>query len=125
MQPLAVFRGESPVFDPVLKRLADKYEPEFMEFLRTQLGLPNLGKVSVVQPNLPHRTIDVDRVYRISKPVPMLVHTEWESGSKLGRPKRFLVYNTLLADRTELPVLTVVLLLRKAARSSDLTGLFE
>jgi len=80
------------------------------------------GKVTVVQPNLLKKTIDADRVYRLSSPSPMLIHTEWESGSELGRPSRFLLYNTLLWDQTKLPVKTVVVLLRKEANSTDLTG---
>ena len=82
------------MFDPVLKSIADKQEPDLLAFLRNQPGLPPTGKVTVVQPNLPKKTIDADRVYRVSKPGPMLIHTEWESGSNRGRPGRFLVYNT-------------------------------
>ncbi len=112
------------MFDPVLKAVADKYQPEWTGFLRSQLGLPPSGDVTVVQPNLSKKTIDADRVYRVSNPAPMLIHTEWESGSQLGRPARFLVYNVLLSDQTKLPVQTVIVLLRKEANSTDLTGVF-
>jgi hypothetical protein len=122
VQPLAAFLSEATVFDPVLKQLADRHEPAIVGCIRRILGLPLGGSIDVVQPNLPAVTIDADRVYRITTPIPMLLHTEWESSSALGRPDRFLVYNTLLTRQTDLPVQTVVLLLRKEEKSTDLTG---
>jgi hypothetical protein len=111
------------VFDPVLKQLADRHGPAIVGWFQRALGLPTGGPIEVVQPNLPAVTVDADRVYRIEGPTPLLLHTEWESSSALGRPDRFLVYNTLLTRQTELPVQTVVVLLRKEAHSSDLTGM--
>jgi hypothetical protein len=110
------------VFDPVLKNLADRYSPEWVGFLQRLLGLPTGGEIQIVQPNLPTGTIEADRVYRVSAPAPMLIHTEWESSSNLDRPDRFLVYNTLLTRQTGLPVQTVVVLLRREANSINLTG---
>jgi hypothetical protein len=110
------------VFDPVLKRLADLHESALVGWLQRILGLPSGGPIEVVQPNLPAVAVEADRVYRIATPASMLLHTEWDSSSMLGRPDRFLVYNTLLTRDTDLPVQTVVVLLRKEANSSDLTG---
>ena len=111
------------MFDPVLKRLADLHEPAMVRWFQQSLGLPTEGSIEVVQPNLPAFAVDADRVYRIACPQPMVLHTEWESSSNVGRPDRFLVYNTLLTRQTELPVQSVVVLLRKEAHSSDLTGI--
>ena len=110
------------MFDPVLKRLADKYGSDWVGFQQQLLGLPVGGKFEVIQPNLLTGTLDADRVFQVDSPGPMLIHTEWESSSSLDRPDRFLLYNTLLTRQTGLPVQTVVILLRKEANSSDLTG---
>jgi hypothetical protein len=109
----------------VLKNLADQYSPEWVGFLQGFLGLPTGGQIEIVQPNLPTGTIEADRVYRVSVPASMLIHTEWESSSNLDRPERFLVYNTLLTRQTGLPVQTVVVLLRREAASTDLTGVLR
>lgn len=110
------------MFDPVLKDIADEYSADVVGFFQRQLNLPVGGPFEVVQPNLPQGTVEADRVYRLSDPAPMLLHTEWESSAAPDRPGRFLVYNTLLTRQTDLPVQTVVVLLRPQANSTDLTG---
>lgn len=110
------------MFDPVLKDVADAYPADWVGLLQRLLGLPVGGDIEIVQPNLPTGTVEADRVYRLSVPGPMLLHTEWESSSELGRPDRFLLYNTLLTRQTGLPVQTVVVLVRREANSSDLVG---
>jgi hypothetical protein len=110
------------MFDPVLKDVADEYPGDWVGLLQRLLGLPVGGEIEIIQPNLPTGTVEADRVYRLSVPGPMLLHTEWESSSELGRPDRFLLYNTLLTRQTGLPVQTVVVLVRREANSSDLGG---
>lgn len=113
------------MFDPVLKDIADAYPADLVGFFQRLLGLPVGGPFEVVQPDLPPRTVEADRVYRLSAPAPMLLHTEWESSAAPDRPGRFLVYNTLLTRQTDLPVQTVVVLLRPQANSTDLTGVLR
>ena len=110
------------MFDTILKDVADKYPADWVGFLQRLTGLPIGGEVEIVQPSLPAGTVEADRVYRLSLPGPMLLHTEWESSSERDRPDRFFVYNTLLTRQTGLPVQTVVVLLRRDANSSDLSG---
>jgi hypothetical protein len=111
------------MFDPVLKDVADAYPADWVGLLQRLLGLPVGGDIEIVQPNLPTGTVEADRVYRLSVPGSMLLHTEWESSSELGRPDRFLLYNTLLTRQSGLPVQTVVVLVRREANSSDLDGI--
>lgn len=108
--------------DPIIKMICDAHGPAIVGFFQRWLGLPEGGPFELVQPNLPPGTIEADRVFRLELPEPMLLHTEWESASKLGRAQRFLEYNVLLTRQSALPVQTVVVLIRKEANSSDMTG---
>lgn len=110
------------MFDIIIKLLSDTYGPAVVGFFQAQLGLPVGGPFEFVPGSLPQVTVEADRVFRVDRPGPMLIHTEWESSSHLGRPERFLEYNVLLRRHTGLPVKTVAILLRKEAVSSDLTG---
>src|SRR5205823_13178633 len=51
-----------------------------------------------------------------------LLHLDFQSGPDANLPRRVLVYNVLLYDQYDLPVHTVVVLLRPRAQRSDLTG---
>lgn len=113
---------EPPLFDRAIKRVSDDFPEEVVSLLSRIIGLRARKLIGIVQPNLPPATIEADRVYRLGEPSPMLLHTEWESSSSLGRPDRFHEYNVLLTKQTEFPVKTVVILLRPDANSSDLTG---
>jgi predicted transposase YdaD len=53
------------------------------------------------------------------------VHTEFLSGRDLGLPQRSFWYNTLLTQKYQVPVWSVIVLLRPAADGPDLTGVFE
>lgn len=110
------------MFDTIIKLLSDDYGPAVVGFFQARLGLPVGGPFQIVSGSLPRTTVEADRVFRVDRPGPMLIHTEWESSSHLGRPDRFLEYNDLLTRHTGLPVRTVVVLLRPQATSSDLTG---
>jgi len=64
-------------------------------------------------------------VFRIAGASPALLHLELESGTKLGTPRELLRYNTLLDAQYDLPVETVLVLLRPKADTSDRTGVYE
>ena len=110
------------MFDPALKALHDNYPNFYVDLLCQLAGLPTGQAVEVVQPNVPPRTLDVDRAYRLTRPGPMILHVEFESGHPPWRPDRFLVYNVLLSRQEGCPVKTVVVLLRPDADSPTLTG---
>jgi predicted transposase YdaD len=94
-----------------------------LDLLCQLAGLPVGQAPEVVQPNVPPRTLDVDRAYRLTQPGPMVLHVEFESGHPRWRPERFLVYNALLSRQERCPVKTVVVVLRPDADSPTLTGL--
>ncbi len=112
------------MYDPTMKKLIDKTADDWASWLTSLLHLP-ASPYSLEPPNLSTYQADADRVFRFEKPYPYLLNLEPESSWKAERPKRFLKYSVLLTDKTDLPVLTVVLLLRKEAQSSDLTGVLR
>ena len=112
------------MYDPTMKKLIDKTADDWASWLTSLLHLPD-SPYSLEPPNLSTYQADADRVFRFEKPYPYLLNLEPEASRKAERPKRFLKYSVLLTDKTNLPVLTVVLLLRKEAQSSDLTGILR
>ena len=70
-------------------------------------------------------TVQSDRVFRIAGASPALLHLELESDARLGTPRELLRYNTLLDLQYDLPVETVLVLLRPKADTSDRTGVYE
>lgn len=69
-------------------------------------------------------TVQADRVFRIGGAAPAVLHLELESSSRLGTPHELLRYNTLIDHHYGLPVETVLILLRPAARATDRTGVY-
>lgn len=69
-------------------------------------------------------TIQADRVFRIGGTQPALLHLELEANARLGIPRELMRYNTLIDHQYELPVETVLILMRPKARASDQTGAY-
>lgn len=63
-------------------------------------------------------------MFRVGGAVPAVLHLEFESSSRLGIPRELLRYNTLIDHQCELPVETVLILLRPKARATDHTGVY-
>ncbi len=110
----------SKPFDTILKHLLEVHEDDWAAYLAARVGVP-FGPVSPINTDL-SLTVQADKVFRIDGPTPGLVHLEMESSSHLGVPLRLLRYNALLHHGTELPVHSVLMLLRPRANASDLTG---
>jgi len=93
---------------------------------------PNDWPVFVGQPAAPTQVIDADiatvsgaadKVLRVETAVPYLLHLEFVAGHDAARLPRLLhVRNALLENRHDLPVRSVVVLLRPEADSPALTG---
>jgi hypothetical protein len=98
---------------------------DWAAFLRAQLGLPAGNPVTLIDSNLSTFTPEADKVFHVGGPHPFLIHLELESDSRLGLPDRILKYNVLLTDKHQLPVRSVVMLLRKEALASDRTGVLR
>ncbi len=107
-------------FDTILKTLLDAHAEDWAAYLAARVGVP-FGPVSDIATDL-SVSVQADKVFRIDGPTPALVHLEMESSSHLGVPLRLLRYNALLHHGTELPVHSVLMLLRPRANATDQTG---
>jgi predicted transposase YdaD len=89
----------------------------------TLLGQPRTSdQVELVDSDLSTVSASADKVIRVNDPTPWILHLEFQTGSDSNLPRRLLRYNALLQEVHELEVASVVVLLRKEANSTRLTG---
>ena len=69
-------------------------------------------------------TTTCDKVLRVTSGSPVLYHIEFESDGK-NVPKRVLRYNVLVHYKYDLPVSSIVFLLRKSADNKEISGRLE
>jgi hypothetical protein len=97
-------------FDATLEELLED-SPESWPTLVRRPG----GSGAVVDADIATVTGDADKVLRVGGPPYWLLHVEAQAGPDASLPRRAHVYNALLSQRHDLPVRTVVLLLRREA----------
>jgi hypothetical protein len=113
----------SKPYDATLNEMLDLRSAEWAECFSRLLGLP-VGQSSPLDSDLA-TTLQADRVYLIESTKPYILHLELEANPRRGIPPELLRYNTLVAHHRDLPVETVLILLRPKAVASDMTGHFE
>lgn len=105
-------------YDASLKSLVEKHPQDWL----AQLGLPSDVPVEVMDADLSTVTAMADKVLHVKGIAPYLLHIELQSARDLKLHKRVLKYNVLLEDRYNLPVHSVVFLLRPEADYAGLNG---
>ena len=70
-------------------------------------------------------TLQADKIFRIDGAQPSLLHLELAANPRLGIPRELLRYNTFVDQQHDLPVESVLILLRPKARASDQTGIYR
>lgn len=76
----------------------------------------------VAEADLSSVTVTADKILRIDGRAPMIAHLEFQSGADSALNARVLVYNVLTWRREQIPVVSVVFLLRPAALRRAMTG---
>lgn len=102
-------------FDATLKALVQAHPEDWLAVL----GERPSGPVRVLTPDLSTVTAFADTVLEVGDD---LVHVDFQTGADAALPRRLLLYNALLHERYELPVHSAVVLLRRQADHSNLTG---
>src|SRR5262245_25252402 len=102
-------------FDAALKDLLKNHPEDWLAVL----DQPAAGEVGVLSPDLSSISAMADIVLRTGD---TLLHVDFQSGPDPALPGRVLRYNALLYEQYELPVHSMVVLLRPRADRSDLTG---
>src|SRR2546422_703356 len=98
-------------FDATLKALVEAYPRDWLD----QLGWPGTPAVDVIDADLSTVTAQAAKVLRLRAPTPRLLHLELQASRDPVLARRMLKYSVLLHDRHELPVRSVVVLLRPEA----------
>ncbi len=90
-----------------------------------RLGIEPHGAVEVIDSDITTLTTAADKVLSIGGDEPFLVHIEFQSGHESDLIRSLWFRQTALDYRHGKPVLTVLVLLRKAANSPAFTGAYE
>ncbi|MCC7369279.1 MAG: hypothetical protein IT306_12695 [Chloroflexi bacterium] len=85
-------------------------------------GLPIDGPSHVIESDVSTVLAQVDKVVWVDAPEPWLAHLELQASRDRVLPLRLLQYHALLRHRHEMPVATVVVLLRPQADGPEVTG---
>jgi hypothetical protein len=105
-------------FDATLKDMAREC-PE--GFLAAFDRVP-ISPVSVLNVDLATVTAAADTVYGVGEPPEEIVHIECQSSAAAWKHADLLLYNALLFSRYQVPVHTIVVLLRPEAAHSNMNG---
>jgi predicted transposase YdaD len=111
-------RAMAKPFDATLKELVETYPRDWL----AQLGLPSDQPVEVIDADLSTITTQADKLLRLQEPTPSLLHLELQASRDPRLARRILKHNVLAHDRHDLPVQSIVVLLRPEADAPDLTG---
>jgi hypothetical protein len=113
----------SKPFDATLNALIDLGASQWADCFARVAGMP-VGPSTPLDTDLA-RSLQADRVFRIDAAQPYVLHLELEANPRSGIPAELLRYNTMIDIQHDLPVETVLILLRPKALVSDMTGRYR
>jgi predicted transposase YdaD len=107
-------------FDATLKGLLEASPTDWPALA----GYP-VAATAVIDADISTVSGAADKVLRVQGPPAWIMHIEFQTSPDQTLPRRVHLYNGLLENRHELPVRSVVILLRPQAELSNLTGVYE
>jgi len=110
-------------FDATLNSLIDLRPGDWADVFARMADI-GPGPSTVLDTDLA-TTLQADKLFRIDGERPSLMHLELEANPRLGIPRDLMRYNTLIDHQHELPVTSVLILLRPKAFASDQTGSYQ
>ena len=110
-------------FDATLNAMIDLQPAAWASCFGGLVGIPP-GPSTIVDTDLA-TTLQADKIFRIDGERPSLLHLELEANPRTGIPRELMRYNTLIDHQHDLPVETVLILLRPKALASDQSGLYR
>jgi predicted transposase YdaD len=107
-------------FDATLKDLVESYPRDWLALLDPSDTSP----VTAIDADLSTITTQADKILRVEDSEPWLLHIDLQASWEAHLDRRTLKYNVLAHDRHELPVESVLVLLRPEEDASNLTGVY-
>lgn len=107
-------------FDVTLKDMLEESPPDWPK----AAGVAT-NHAEVIDADVSTISAAADKVLRLGRPPDSLMHLEFQAGPDASLPQRCGVYNPILGQRHQLPVRTVIFLLRPEANLANLTGVYE
>jgi predicted transposase YdaD len=108
-------------FDVSTKYLIETYPEAWLSYV----GLVDTGPVEVIDADLSTVIAEADKVLRLRQPEPWLVHIEFQASADPTLERRLLQYNAVLGNRYEVPVQSIVVLLRPRADHPRMSGILR
>jgi predicted transposase YdaD len=93
--------------------------------LQQRLGIDPTWPVDVIESGITTLTASADKVIRVGGPSPFLLNLEFQGNHQTDLVRTLWFRQVALDHRHGLPVLTVLILMRKEANSPNLTGFYE
>lgn len=114
----------SKPFDAVFKELLDQYADDWARYVCAALKLPPPVGTLPRDADVSSVSKQADKLFDLGEGNDAL-HLEAEVSHDLTLPRRAALYNALAHDRLERGVVTVLMLLRREADSTQFTGVYE
>jgi predicted transposase YdaD len=108
-------------FDATMKHLVEAHPADWLVFA----GMPTAATMEVIDADVSSVGMAADKVVRVMAPDPYIAHLEFQSGADADIDRRMLFYNVLLRWRHNLPVRSVVILLRPQAQAGVSGRMFD
>lgn len=106
-------------FDVTLKHILQSHPHDCLRLV----GLPTSAAIEVIDADLATVMAEADKVFHIKDRRPWLMHFAFQVNYDAALPDRLLRYNVLLKNRHDLPVRSVVMLLRPKADGPAMSGI--
>lgn len=108
-------------FDATVKQLVESHPGDWLALA----GIEGSRTAEIIDADVSTVSAAADKVLRVSAPQPAIAHVEIQTGPDRSLDGRTLLYNVLLRHRHQLPVWSVVILLRPQGPSAILGGFSE
>src|SRR4051794_30556057 len=105
-------------FDATLKDLGQSSPAAFL----ATFDRPTSEPIEVLNVDLSTITSSTDLVFGLGNPLREIVHLDFQAGPSASKHRDVLAYNVLLHRTYQVPVHSIVLLLRPSASHSNLNG---
>ena len=109
-------------FDTTIKQLLDERAEDWIPWLGSLVGLPTTVQADPIDTSQTSISIQADKVFKLRPPQRGILHLEAQASWDDEFLRRLLLYNVILWYHHQIPIYTVVLLLRRGANMPDVTG---